>query len=90
MRPGLARSLLSAATVGCLVAIAQVASSGRFEGSDTQAVRVAESLDPDYQRWLEPVWAPPNAVSEAALFGLQAAAGTLLLLSAWARLGMRT
>jgi cobalt/nickel transport protein len=82
--------VLIAAAVGCLVGIAQVASSGRFEGSDTQAVRVAESLNPDYQPWLEPVWAPPTAVIEAALFGLQAAAGTLLLLSAWARLGTRT
>ncbi|MFL5279518.1 MAG: energy-coupling factor ABC transporter substrate-binding protein [Rhodopila sp.] len=46
-----------------------------FGGSDDQATRMIETLQPGYQRWFSPLWEPPSGEIESLLFGVQAAAG---------------
>jgi cobalt/nickel transport protein len=51
---------------------------GIGEGSDDQAVQLAESLAPGYRPWFEPAF-EPGEWTERLLFGLQAGLGAGLL-----------
>jgi cobalt/nickel transport protein len=50
-----------------------------FSGSDAQATRAIEKEHPDYRPWFAPLYTPPSAEVESALFALQAAIGAGVL-----------
>ncbi|CAL9282333.1 energy-coupling factor ABC transporter substrate-binding protein [Streptomyces olindensis] len=50
-----------------------------FTGADAQAETAITELDPDYEPWFTPLYEPPSAEIESALFALQAAIGAGVL-----------
>lgn len=58
-----------------------------FEGTDAQAVRLAE--DSGREAWFEPVLSPASAEVESGLFAIQAAIGALVLGYVFGRLHER-
>jgi cobalt/nickel transport protein len=66
-----------------LVVFALVAYGSRrtrsLVGSDEKACAAIVAVHPDYQPWFEPLWQPSGALSESALFALQAALGAGLV-----------
>ncbi|MEM9203352.1 MAG: energy-coupling factor ABC transporter substrate-binding protein [Actinomycetota bacterium] len=50
-----------------------------FGGADGEAADEATRIDPDYEPWFDPIWAPPGGETESMLFALQAALGAGVL-----------
>ena len=51
-----------------------------FGGSDGVGSQVIAQIAPDYDpNWIHNVWTPPGSETESMLFGLQAAAGGILI-----------
>jgi cobalt/nickel transport protein len=50
-----------------------------FTGSDGQAETAISESHPDYRPWFSPLYEPPSAEIESALFAMQAALGAGLL-----------
>ncbi|MFK0042710.1 energy-coupling factor ABC transporter substrate-binding protein [Streptomyces sp. NPDC090741] len=50
-----------------------------FTGADAQAETAITELKPDYEPWFSPLYEPPSAEVESALFALQAALGAGVL-----------
>ncbi|MET9884413.1 energy-coupling factor ABC transporter substrate-binding protein [Streptomyces sp. NPDC006430] len=50
-----------------------------FTGADAQAEAAITELKPDYEPWFSPLYEPPSAEIESALFALQAALGAGVL-----------
>ncbi|MGR4882249.1 energy-coupling factor ABC transporter substrate-binding protein [Streptomyces sp. LARHCF249] len=50
-----------------------------FTGADGQAEAAITELQPDYEPWFTPLYEPPSAEIESALFSLQAALGAGVL-----------
>lgn len=50
-----------------------------FTGSDGQAEAAVTESHPDYKPWFSPLYEPPSAEVESALFALQAALGAGVL-----------
>ncbi|MFE2166936.1 energy-coupling factor ABC transporter substrate-binding protein [Streptomyces sp. NPDC059447] len=50
-----------------------------FTGADAQAETAITELKPDYEPWFSPLYEPPSAEIESALFALQAALGAGVL-----------
>ena len=51
-----------------------------FGGSDGVGSEVIAQIAPDYDpNWIHNVWTPPGSETESMLFGLQAAAGGILI-----------
>ena len=50
-----------------------------FSGSDDQAEEAIKEHNPDYVRWVTPVWKPPSSEVESGIFAIQAAAGAGVL-----------
>ncbi|MFB7464626.1 energy-coupling factor ABC transporter substrate-binding protein [Streptomyces sp. NPDC056224] len=50
-----------------------------FSGADGQAEAAITELKPDYEPWFSPLYEPPSAEIESALFALQAALGAGVL-----------
>jgi len=46
-----------------------------FGGTDDQAEKAIQTIDPDYKPWLETIFAPPGGEVETLLFSVQAAIG---------------
>lgn len=70
---------LPAVVVGSFVVGRLVAPQSEFVGSDTMATRVAAESDPNFQAWIEPLFAPGSAEIESGLFALFAAVGAGIL-----------
>jgi cobalt/nickel transport protein len=56
-----------------------VAQGASFGGADTQAVAAVQELRPGYTPWVRPLFLPPGAEVEGALFALQAAGGAAVI-----------
>lgn len=50
-----------------------------FSGADALAEQAIVDDHPDYEPWFSPIYEPPSAEMESALFALQAALGAGLL-----------
>lgn len=50
-----------------------------FTGADSQAQSAITEIRPDYKPWFSPLYEPPSAEVESALFALQAALGAGVL-----------
>ncbi|MGW7101326.1 energy-coupling factor ABC transporter substrate-binding protein [Streptomyces sp. NPDC054838] len=50
-----------------------------FTGADSQAESAITEIRPDYEPWFSPLYEPPSAEVESALFALQAALGAGVL-----------
>ncbi len=51
-----------------------------FGGSDGVGSEVIAQIAPDYDpNWISNVWTPPGSETESMLFGIQAAAGGILI-----------
>ncbi|MEV6685237.1 energy-coupling factor ABC transporter substrate-binding protein [Streptomyces sp. NPDC051130] len=50
-----------------------------FAGADSQAESAITEIEPDYKPWFSPLYEPPSAEVESALFALQAALGAGVL-----------
>ncbi|GHB49032.1 cobalt transport protein CbiN [Streptomyces cirratus] len=50
-----------------------------FAGADSQAESAITQIEPDYKPWFSPLYEPPSAEVESALFALQAALGAGVL-----------
>ncbi|MFD9301301.1 energy-coupling factor ABC transporter substrate-binding protein [Streptomyces sp. NPDC060048] len=50
-----------------------------FAGADAQAETAITEMKPDYEPWFSPLYEPPSAEIESALFALQAALGAGVL-----------
>ena len=48
---------------------------GSFEGTDDQAVSLIQDIAPEYQPWVNHLWALESDLGETLLFALQAAIG---------------
>ncbi|MZE79196.1 energy-coupling factor ABC transporter substrate-binding protein, partial [Streptomyces sp. SID5475] len=77
-------NLLLLAVVAVLAALPLVLGLGDgmeepFAGSDAQAETAVEELRPGYEPWFAPLYEPPSAEVESALFALQAAIGAGVL-----------
>ena len=59
-----------AALVLCLAVV-----GGGAVGTDQQAAATVVESAPDYDRWVDPAWAPPAPWGERLLFAMQAGIG---------------
>lgn len=50
-------------------------SDSEFMGADGKAEEIIMEVNPDYEPWFQPLWAPPGGETESLLFALQAALG---------------
>jgi cobalt/nickel transport protein len=71
--------LLLAAAIVLLPLLAPHLREAAFEGADGKAQALVQAIDPAYQPWASPLWAPPGKETEGLLFALQAAIGAGLL-----------
>jgi cobalt/nickel transport protein len=71
------RSLLAAVFIATLIAVASLMTGG-LNATDQQAVATIEDNEPMYDRWIDPVLQPPTAITEAALFAIQAGIAALV------------
>ncbi len=67
--------LLIVVVIGLVVVPLLVVRNSEFGGADGAAETAITEIDPDYQPWAEPLWAPPGDEIESLLFALQAALG---------------
>ena len=74
------KNLLLLALVIILTVVPLVISKhAKFEGSDDQGSSAISELNPNYKRWIKPIWEPPSGEIESLLFALQASIGTGLI-----------
>ncbi|MEN3041703.1 MAG: energy-coupling factor ABC transporter substrate-binding protein [Fervidobacterium sp.] len=49
---------------------------GSFEGTDVQAEKLVQQINPDYKPWFSPIWEPPSSEIESLIFSIQSAIGS--------------
>ncbi|MBD2436955.1 energy-coupling factor ABC transporter substrate-binding protein [Nostoc sp. FACHB-110] len=68
-------SLLIVAVITLAVAPLIFVRGAEFSGSDNQAEKAINQLQPEYKPWFKPVFEPPSGEIESLLFTSQAAVG---------------
>lgn len=69
------RNWLLAIAVLSLIAFPLVFVRGAFNGSDNQAEKVIQEINPTYEPWFKPFFEPASGEIESFLFAVQAALG---------------
>ena len=64
---------VGAGVAGLVLCLAVI--GGGAVGTDQQAAASVTEIEPDYDRWAAPAWAPPAPWGERLLFALQAGIG---------------
>ena len=68
-------AILLAGVVGLTVLPLVVTRNGAFEGADALATEAIQTIQPNYQPWVQPVLAPASGELESLLFAVQAGLG---------------
>ncbi|MEN9216086.1 MAG: energy-coupling factor ABC transporter substrate-binding protein [Gloeomargarita sp. HHBFW_bins_162] len=75
MKSAWVNALLIVGVVGLAVVPLLMTRDAEFAGADAQATEAIETLRPDYEPWVNPVFEPASGEIESLLFAVQAGLG---------------